>query len=412
MTPNLSASPPLSPSASPPLSPSASQFKAVLTDNILPYWLRLQDPDQGGFYGCVLADETVVKEANRGAILYGRILWTFSAAYRVLGNPEYLKAAKNAKDYILNHFIDKQYGGVYWELDYLGNPVNDRKQFYALGFIIYGLTEYVRATGDVKVLPYAVDLYHCLEQYAWDPKYGGYIEATQRDWSKIEDYRLSEKDLNAPKSQNTHLHILEPYTNLYRVWPTEELKHSILRLIDVFKNHIVQPSGHLGLFFDNDWNVLQRSGLSAQRSFSDSGLSGEAGPVSCGHDIEFSWLLDEACEVIGINEDETVQHVAQAAKEGLQPNGLMEGTWWEQCETIIGYTNIYHRFGDQQALSIAERCWEATKQYFIDYEHGEWWEYPHLSASQPLSPSACKAGFWKCPYHNSRLCLQLITHNS
>ena len=372
------------------------EFRDILTTNILSYWLRLQDKEHGGFYGQVLADETMVKDANRGAILYGRILWTFSAAYRALANKEYLAAANHAKDYILNHFIDKQQGGVYWELDYLGNPVNDRKQFYALGFVLYGLTEYILATGDTSVLPYAIDLYHCIEDHAWDPQSGGYIEATKRDWSAISDYRLSEKDVNAPKSQNTHLHILEPYTNLYRVWPQEEVKRSILRLIDVFKNHIIQPSGHLGLFFDCNWKGMSNA-------------------YSCGHDIEFSWLLDEACEAIGVNEDETVQRVATAAKEGLLSDGRMEGTWWEQCETIIGYTNIYRRFGDEESKRIAERCWQATQQYFIDYEHGEWWEYPRLPyTSTPLHlySQADKAGFWKCPYHNSRLCLQIISYNS
>lgn len=368
------------------------EFRDILTTNILPYWLRLQDKEYGGFYGQVLADETVVQHANRGAILYGRILWTFSAAYRALGKKEYLAAANHAKDYILNHFIDKQQGGVYWELDYLGNPVNDRKQFYALGFVLYGLTEYVLATNDTSVLPYAIDLYHCIEDHAWDPQSGGYIEATQRDWSAISDYRLSEKDVNAPKSQNTHLHILEPYTNLYRVWPQEEVKQSILRLIDVFKNHIIQPSGHLGLFFDYNWKGMSNA-------------------FSCGHDIEFSWLLDEACEVIGVNEDETVQRVATAAKEGLLSDGRMEGTWWEQCETIIGYTNIYRRFGDEECKRIAERCWQATQQHFIDYEHGEWWEYPNLQSSIFIRHSD-KAGFWKCPYHNSRLCLQIMLYET
>ena len=386
------------------------EFRDILTTNILPYWLRLQDEEHGGFYGQVLADETVVRKANRGAILYGRILWSFSAAYRVLGNKEYLEAAVNAKDYILAHFIDKQYGGVFWELDYLGNPVNDRKQFYALGFVIYGLTEYIRATGDTSVLSTAIGLYRYIETHAWDNKQGGYIEATQRDGSPIGDFRLSEKDINAPKSQNTHLHILEPYTNLYRVWPTEELRQSIVRMIMVFKNHIVQPSGHLGLFFDYDWKLLN-SNPSAFQPFSLS-ASRPLHFYSPGHDIEFSWLLDEACEVIGANEDELVQCVAKAAKEGLQESGLMEGTWWEQCETIIGYMNIYHRFGGEEHKLIAERCWEATKQYFIDYEHGEWWEYPRLpysSAPLPLCPQADKAGFWKCPYHNSRLCIHLLS---
>ena len=387
---------------------NSKSFQEVLTTNILPYWLRLQDKENGGFYGQVLADETVVRNANRGAILYGRILWTFSAAYRVLGNKEYLEAAVNVKNYILEHFIDKQFGGVYWELDYLGHPVNDRKQFYALGFTIYGLTEYIRATGDTSVLQTAIDLYRYIETHAWDNEKGGYIEATQRDGSAISDFRLSEKDVNAPKSQNTHLHILEPYTNLYRVWPTEELRQSIIRMIAVFKNHIVQPSGHLGLFFDYNWNVLQRSGLSAE-----GGLAAQAVSYSCGHDIEFSWLLDEACEVIGVNEDELVLRVAMAAKEGLQSNGLMEGTWWEQCETIIGFTNIYHRFGDEEHKKIAARCWETTQQHFIDHEHGEWWEYPHnIGSPQSTTLPSDKAGFWKCPYHNSRLCLQLISYNS
>lgn len=187
-----------------------------LQENILPYWLRLQDQENGGFYGQVRGDETLVPQANKGGILNARILWTFSAAYRVLGRPEYLEAATRARDYILEHFVDKELGGTYWELDYQGRPVDTKKQFYALGFMLYGMSEYYRATSDTKALECALALFETIEKYAWDAEYGGYIEALTRDWQPIADMRLSDKDANYPKSQNTHLHIIEPYTNLLR----------------------------------------------------------------------------------------------------------------------------------------------------------------------------------------------------
>lgn len=354
-----------------------------LTEHILPYWLRLQDPIHGGWYGRVLTTESIDPTADRGAILYGRILWTFSAAYRLLRRPEYLDAATRAKNYIMEHMIDPDYGGVYWQVNYLGQPMDMRKQFYALGFVLYGMSEFARATGDKEALQQAIALYHCIEQHAWDDAQGGYIEATRRDWSPISDYRLSEKDLNAPKSQNTHLHIIEPYTNLYRVWPDAQLRAAILRLMEVFTQRIMREDNHLGLFYNMDWTPM-----------------GDA--MSCGHDIEFSWLLDEAADVVGVNQDEVVRRVAEAAKVGLQANGAMHGTWWEQAETVIGYFNLYQRFGDTEALQIALNCWQAIQQHFIDHEHGEWYE------NADNQPAGDKAGFWKCPYHNSRMCLEII----
>ena len=177
----------------------------VLQQNILCFWLeKMQDHEHGGFYGRIDADEVLHPEAEKGAILNARILWSFSAAYRVLGNPEYLEAATRAKDYIIDHFIDKEYGGVYWSLDYLGNPLDTKKQFYAIGFVIYGLTEYARATGDREALDYALQLYDCIEEHALDRERNGYIEACTREWGEIADMRLSDLDANYPKSQNTH----------------------------------------------------------------------------------------------------------------------------------------------------------------------------------------------------------------
>ena len=193
------------------------EMQDVLENNILQFWLdKMVDHENGGFYGRMDGHLQLHPEAEKGAILNARILWSFSAAYRVLRKPVYLEAATRAKDYFLDHFIDKQYGGVFWSVDSTGQPLETKKQFYAIGFAIYGLSEYARATGDRETLDHALELFDCIERHALDKEHNGYIEACTREWGEIADMRLSELDANYPKSQNTHLHIIEPYTNLYR----------------------------------------------------------------------------------------------------------------------------------------------------------------------------------------------------
>ena len=399
-----------------------NEFLNILQDNILSFWLdKMQDNQNGGFYGQIKGDGTLVPDAPKGCILNGRILWAFSAAYRVLGKPEYLEAATRAKDYIITHFLDQEYGGVYWSVDYKGNPLDTKKQFYALGFVLYGMSEYVRATGDEEVLSICLSLFDTIEEHAYDPQYGGYIEACTRDWQPIEDMRLSDLDANYPKSQNTHLHIIEPYTNLLRAVqeapsePSEHSEHSrvqevqeaVHRLIDIFCDRILNPeTHHLDLFFDMDW----------QR--------GAGWLESYGHDIECSWLLHEAALVLGDKEvlrkvEPIVQLVAQASEKGLNPDGSMtheanldngyvdkDRHWWVQAETVVGFYNIYQHFGDASALQKAENCWQYIKEHLIDYDNGEW--YWSADEMGNINRKDDKAGFWKCPYHNSRMCLELI----
>ena len=380
----------------------------VLMGNILPFWLeKTIDRENGGFYGRIDGHGVLHKEAEKGAILNARILWTFSAAYRVLRKPEYLEAATRAKDYVIAHFYDKEFGGTYWSLDYLGQPKDTKKQFYAIGFMIYGLSEYARATGDKEALDYAIRLFDTLESHSFDRENNGYIEACTREWGEIADMRLSDFDANYPKSQNTHLHIIEPYTNLFRVWKDERLERALRNLINIFTDHILNPeTHHLDLFFENDWT------------------RGAGHLESYGHDIECSWLMHEAALVLGDKDvlakvEPVVQMVAKASEKGLNADGSMiheanldtghvddDLHWWVQAETVVGFFNIYQYFGDETALDKAERCWQYIKDNLIDRENGEWYWSRHADGT--LNTDDDKAGFWKCPYHNGRMCLEII----
>ena len=383
------------------------EMKQCLEDNILRYWIdKVTDNEHGGYYGRVDGHVQVHPEAEKGAILNGRILWAFSAAYRVLKKQEYLDAATRAKDYILDHFVDKEYGGVYWSLDCEGKPLDTKKQTYAIGFVIYGLSEYARATGDKQALDAAIKLYHDIEAHAYDTINGGYVEALTREWNPIADMRLSDKDENGAKTMNTHLHVIEPYTNLYRVWPSKELRESIHRLLDVFTDKLYnKETHHLDLFFDNEWH-------------------GRRNIESYGHDIEATWLLWETALVLGEDDVKTklepiVVDLAKAADEGLQPDGSMiyehwkdtgktdrQRQWWVLCENVIGHANLYQYFHDTSALKVAKDCWTFIDKHLVDHVNGEWhWA---VDDNGKINLEDDKAGFWKCPYHNSRMCLEII----
>ena len=400
------------------------QFRDCLENNILNYWItKVTDHEHGGYYGCVDGHDNVHPEAEKGAILNARILWAFAASYRVLRKAEYLKAAERARDYIFDHFLDKEEGGVYWSVDSEGNVLDDKKQTYAIGFTIYGMSELARANGDRKALDCAIALYHDIEGHAFDSRNNGYIEALTRNWKPIADMRLSDKDENGSRTMNTHLHIIEPYTNLLRVLKGDhpaalvltdeertvlrnDVERSVRNLLDIFTDKILnKETYHLDLFFNDEWQ-------------------GKRNIQSFGHDIEASWLLHETALVLGDREtleriEPLVRYIASAADEGLQPDGstiyekwLDDGRedrqrqWWVMCESVIGHANLYEHFGSAQALGKCIRAWEYIQKYLIDKENGEW-HWARLDDGS-INYDDDKAGFWKCPYHNSRMCLEIM----
>ena len=284
------------------------EVRENLTSCILPYWLKLKDP-KGGFYGEVSAEGTVFYDEPRGVILNARLIWSFAAAYAALKDTQYLVAAVHARDWFLDHFCDHKYGGVYWSVTAEGERLDTKKQLYAQGFTIYALSELYKVTGDDEALKNAVNLYKVVESHFADTVNGGYIEALSRDFSPLEDMSLSAHDINADKTMNSHLHVLEAYSNLYQVWPDETLKTRVEALLSLTGERVMGADGHLQLYFKRDWTVLP-------------------GAVSYGHDIETSWLALEAA--FALHDADVVnrvrpwaRRVGAAGNEGLLPDGSM-----------------------------------------------------------------------------------------
>lgn len=388
-----------------------SEVRDELLYNILPFWsTRMVDHKYGGFHGRINGNGQLISDAIKGGILNARILWSFSAAYLMEKNPLYLEMATRAKDYILTHFFDPEFGGTYWTISFDGKPADTKKQIYSQAFFIYAFTEFYRASGDELSLQTAIGLFRLIEKHSFDAEQNGYLEAYSRNWKLLEDLRLSEKDANEKKTMNTHLHILEAYTNLFRVWKDDELARKLRNMIVIFTEKIVnRKTRHLDLFFDENWNS-------------------KATIVSYGHDIEASWLIDEAARVLGdpvlLTEVQNICiSIAEAAIEGLQADGSIvyevdyatghpdkDRHWWVQAEAVVGFLNAFELTGNEVWLNRTLNCWRYISEHLIDRSGKEW--FWSISDDGIANRKEDKAGFWKCPYHNSRMCLELIIRNS
>lgn len=384
----------------------AQKAERELRGNILPFWLK-NAPDRklGGFYGQVKTDLEPVKAAPRGALLTCRILWTFSAAYRRDREPAFLEMARRAYDDLVARFWDDRNGGLYWTISAEGKPVNTTKQIYGQVFGLYALSEYFAATADPAVLDRAIALYKVIEKHARDPVNGGYFEVFSQDWHR-ERAAKSLVSPRAAKSQNTHLHVMEAYTNLLRVWPDTELKENLHALLTAMLTRIYDKrTHHLRLFMDDDWKPRSER-------------------YSYGHDIEAAWLMTEAACVL--NDSDLIAQTRRAAveiaettlKEGVDRNGgvFNEGSasgvtnsnkdWWPQAEAVVGFLDAYQISGDKRFLAAAVKTWAFIETRMIDHVGGEWFESVTRDGVPQLSP---KISLWKCPYHNSRACLEIMT---
>jgi mannobiose 2-epimerase len=379
-----------------------------LFSHYLPFWCGpALDHENGGWMAWLSNDLKPDRSQPKGLIVNSRILWAFSAVHQVRSEPVYAEMAARAFDFVMKKFWDAQHGGAFWRLDDTGKVIDDSKKTYGHAFYIYALTEFHRAFGNQLALNRAKELFELIERHAHDAKFGGYVEVCNRDWSAAgADARLSDKDMNEKKSMNNHLHVLEAYTNLYRVWPEPRVAERLRELIDIFLTRILDArTKHLHHFFNEQWEVRSDT-------------------YTFGHDIEASWLLCEAAE--GLDDTKLSARVRAVAlpmaevglREGIAADGALcyEGKsgeiidpgkeCWPQAEALVGFLNAFELSGDEKFFAGARRVWDYIENNLVDRVHGEW--FWRINPDGQPDNKLPKVSEWKGPYHATRACLETM----
>ena len=386
------------------------RVREQLFGHILPFWCGpALDREQGGWMAWLSNDLTPDRYQPKGLIVNARILWAFSAAFRAQPKALYQQMADRAFEVVFYRFWDAQHGGAFWQLDGDGRVLDAAKKIYGQAFYIYAMAEFHQAFGsteEVPTLDRALELFELIERHAYDPQHGGYLEVRRRDWSEAADTRLSDKDMNEKKSMNNHLHVLEAYTNLYRVWPEPRVAQRLRELIALFQQRILDArTHHFHHFFDEEWQVRSET-------------------YTFGHDIEGSWLLCEAAEVLEdaallAEVSATALDIADALlRQGLGDDGglFYEGKsgrvvdsgreCWPQAEAVVGFLNAFQLSKDERYLAAARRVWHFIEQHIVDRVHGEW--FWRINGDDRPAAKLPKVSEWKGPYHGTRACLEAM----
>lgn len=380
----------------------ATEIKEHLVNDLIPFWQGLKDEENGGFYGYLSYDLKLDKKAVKGCILNSRILWFFSNAYMVLGDPSLLESAAYAYQFLKEHCVDDEFGGVFWSLTYDGKPEDTTKHTYNQAFSIYALASYYDASKNPEALEIAWKLYDLVESKCKDEY--GYLEAFTRSFEPEENDKLSENGVIAEKTMNTLLHVFEAYTELYRVTKEEKVAKQIRFMMDIIKDKVFNKEiGRQEVFFDRTWNTL-------------------IDLYSYGHDIETAWLVDRGLEVL---DDEAYTNmlspITKIITENIynrayidhslvneSENGVVDTTrvWWVQAEAVVGFLNGYQKQGDKKFLDASVDIWNYIKKYFIDKRNASEWFWSvkedHTPDEKPIVEP------WKCPYHNGRMCFEVL----
>lgn len=380
--------------------------KHLLTD-IIPFWKSLRDDTNGGYYGYMDYDLSVDKTAVKGCILNSRITWFFANAYLLLKDESLLDEAKHGFEFLKNHCLDRKNGGIYWSINYDGTVNDTTKHTYNQAFSIYALSSYYDATKDEQALRMANEIYDIIEEKCRDEI--GYLEAFDATFSPIDNDKLSENGVIAEKTMNTLLHVFEAYTELYRVTKQQRVKTRLEWMMDIIADKIYNPTLHRQeVFFDKNYNSI----LDLH---------------SYGHDIETAWLINRGIEVLaeeaytkkmGPIIDDLTQEIYKVAFDGHSlANECEKGVvnthriWWVQAETVIGFLNGYQR--DKSKTEYAKAAaseWDFIKTHVIDKRNGSEWFWEVDQNGRPFEGRPIVEP-WKCPYHNGRMCFEVIRRN-
>lgn len=380
------------------------EIKVHLLNNIIPFWKKMRDDEFGGYYGFMDYNLNLNKDAVKGCILNSRITWFFSNAYTLLKDESLLEEAKHGFQFMKENCMDKENGGIFWSIKYNGEPEDTTKHTYNQAFAIYALSSYYEASGDEEALNMAKELFHIIETKCTDEV--GYKEAFDKKFGEIENDKLSENGVIAQKTMNTLLHVFEAYTELYRVAGIPEVKEKLMWIMDTFAEKVYNQELH------------------RQEVFFDANMNSILDLHSYGHDIETAWLIDRGVEVLGekkyedmmtpITKDLTAQiykvafdghSLANECEKGVVNNHRI---WWVQAETVVGFLNGWKMNPDKPEYhEAAENTWKFIRDHVIDKRAGsEWfWEVDEDGNPYPGRPIVEP---WKCPYHNGRMCFEVI----
>ncbi len=380
------------------------EIRKNLTDCIIPFWKSMRDEESGGYYGYMDYDLKVDKKAVKGCILNSRITWFFANAYLLLKDESLLDEARHGYAFMQKYCLDREKGGVYWSVKYDGTPEDTTKHTYNQAFSIYALASYYDASGDEEALNTAMDLFHIIENRCMDEI--GYKEAFDRDFVEIENDKLSENGVIADKTMNTLLHVFEAYTELCRVSHAEAVKKRLEWILDTFAEKVYNPKLH------------------RQEVFFDSKMRSILDLHSYGHDIETAWLLRRGTDVLGEQKytdkmlpiilDLTGQVYRTAFDGHSLANECEKGVvdtnriWWVQAETIVGFLNGYELAPEKKEyLEAAKSEWNFIKEHIIDKRPGSEWFWDVTKEGKSVSGKPIVEP-WKCPYHNGRMCIEVI----
>ena len=383
-----------------------SEIKEHLTKDIIPFWRGLKDEEYGGFYGYMGYDLGLDKRAVKGCILNSRILWFFSNAYLVLKEEDLLTDAEHAFRFLRDYCVDKENGGVYWSLAFDGKPEDTTKHTYNQAFAIYALSSYYDASGDEEALSLAWELYEIIESRCKDEY--GYLEAFNVRFEPEDNDKLSENGVMAEKTMNTLLHVFEAYTELYRVTREGKVADKIRYMMDLIADKVYnKEAGRQEVFFDRTWNSL-------------------IDLYSYGHDIETAWLVDRGLEVLDDRAyTEKLSPITRTITENIYKrayidhslvneaeNGVVDTTrvWWVQAEAVVGFLNGYQKAPQhREYLEAARDIWDYIKTCVVDKRSGSEWFWSVDRDRKPVEKPIVEP--WKCPYHNGRMCFEVIKRN-
>jgi mannobiose 2-epimerase len=384
-----------------------AEFQNVLQQNILKFWIdHAIDRESGGMIGWLDRQGNPIPPGTKSLVQQARVVWTFSAAYERIPQPEYKEAATHTLKFLREKMWDAKHGGFYWLVDRDGHVVDDQKHLYGESFAIYALAEYARAFNDADARREALSLFQLIDQKAHDITNGGYFEAFSTDWN-LQIKNQMAIDLPGRKSMNTHIHLLESLTTLYKTTGNRQVRSRLEELLDICMNKILDPrQGYLRLYFNNDWKPAENSDIS-----------------SYGHEIELSWLITESAEALGRSEFPSVKRatlalVTHALRDGfnrdsggLYYEGPAQGpakdkkmSWWVEAETLVGLLNAYQLTGQQEYRRRFEQQADYVLTHFVDSEYGEW--FNQIEPDGKITGN--KADAWKGPYHAGRACLEVM----